>query len=89
MDDEPRKDTSLWYLLPVLGGFFGGIIIYLVFRKKNPVMAKWGFIVGIIFSVIATIVLSKYQAAIETVDTTKKEVDKENNEFNEQSTVTE
>jgi len=58
MDDEQRKDTNLWYLLPALGGFFGGIIIYLVFRKKNPYLAKWGFLVGIIFS--AAVMLVNY-----------------------------
>jgi len=47
MDDEPRKDTILWYLLPVLLSFIGGIIIYFVFRKKNPFLAKWGLIVGV------------------------------------------
>ena len=58
MDYEPRKDTILWYLLPVLLSFIGGIIIYFVFRKKNPFLAKWGLIVGVIFGVIA--ILANY-----------------------------
>jgi len=71
---------SIALLLPIIAGLF-------VFRQTFSNI--YLFTIAIIFSVIATIVLSKYQAAIETVDTTKKEVDKENNEFNEQSTVTE
>jgi multidrug transporter EmrE-like cation transporter len=65
---------SIALLLPIIAGLF-------VFRQTFSNI--YLFTVAIIFSVIATIVLSKYQAAIETVDTTKKEVDKENNEFSE------
>jgi len=71
---------SIALLLPIIAGLF-------VFRQTFSNI--YLFSVAIIFSVVATIVLSKYQAAIETGDTTKKEVDNENNEFNEPSTVSE
>jgi hypothetical protein len=71
---------SIALLLPIIAGLF-------VFRQTFSNI--YLFSVAIIFSVIATIVLSKYQAAVETGDPTKKEVDQVNNEFKEQSTATE
>ena len=71
---------SIALLLPIIAGLF-------VFRQTFSNI--YLFSVAIIFSVVATIVLSKYQAAVETGDPTNKEADRENNEFTEQSTATE
>jgi multidrug transporter EmrE-like cation transporter len=71
---------SIALLLPIIAGLF-------VFRQTFSNI--YLFSIAVIFSVIATIVLSKYQVAIETMDTPKTEADKEINEINEQSSETE
>ena len=71
---------SIALLLPITAGL-------LVFKQTFSNFPL--FFIALICSVFATIVLSKYQAAIETIDTTKKEVNNEINENSNQSTVTE
>lgn len=71
---------SIALLLPIIAGL-------VVFRQTFSNLFL--FSVALIFSVFATIILSKYQVAIETMDPTKTEVDNEINEVNEQSTETE
>lgn len=55
---------SIALLLPIIAGLF-------VFRQTFSNIFL--FTIAVIFSVIATIILSKYQVAIETMDTAKKE----------------
>jgi uncharacterized membrane protein YfcA len=50
--ERTGKVTKLWYLAPVLMGFIGGIWGWYCVRKKDPKMAKWLLILGIIFSVV-------------------------------------
>jgi len=71
---------SIALLLPIIAGL-------VVFRQTFSNIFL--FSVALIFSVFATIILSKYQVAIEIMDTTKTEADNEINELDEQSTDTE
>jgi len=71
---------SIALLLPITAGL-------LVFKQTFSNFPL--FFIALICSVFATIVLSKYQAAIETIDTTKKEVNDEINENSERPTVIE
>ena len=40
------QNSKLWYLLPILFSFLGGIIMWAVLRKQNKKMAQIGLIVG-------------------------------------------
>lgn len=40
-----------WFLLPVVFGLIGGIIMFLEHAGRNPTMAKIGLLVGIVVSV--------------------------------------
>lgn len=71
---------SIALLLPITAGL-------LVFRQTFSNFPL--FFIALLFSVFATIVLSKYQVAIETLDTNKTEVDGKANEFSEHSIDTE
>jgi len=68
---------SIALLLPITAGL-------LVFKQTFSNIFL--FSIAVIFSVIATIILSKYQVAIETMDTIKKENDSEVDESTEDST---
>ena len=62
---------SIALLLPITAGLF-------VFKQTFSNI--YLFIIAVVLSVLATIVLSKYQVAIETLDTVKREVNSETNE---------
>lgn len=62
---------SIALLLPITAGLF-------VFKQTFSNIYLFTF--AVVLSVIATIVLSKYQVAIETMDTVKREVNSEINE---------
>ncbi|MFX0075308.1 MAG: hypothetical protein ACFE96_07695 [Candidatus Hermodarchaeota archaeon] len=68
---------SIALLLPIIAGL-------VVFRQTFSNILL--FTIAVIFSVIATIILSKYQVAIETMDTTENEdksvIDESNNTLN-------
>ncbi len=49
---EPPKNSKAWYLLPVFLFALGGVIMFLVLRKKNSQMAKQGLILGVTISVV-------------------------------------
>ena len=45
-----RRKSDAWYLLPILFGLLGGVIMYFVLHDENHKMAKKGFFVGLIMS---------------------------------------
>lgn len=45
--------SKLWYLLPILLSWLGGLIMWLVLRHDEPNMAKNGLIIGVVVTVIA------------------------------------
>lgn len=51
-DEEKIKTHWIWYLLPVLLGFIGGIIGFFVFRKKDRSKALTLLGIGIVVSII-------------------------------------
>ena len=64
---------SIALLLPIVAGLF-------VFRQTFSNI--YLFSIAVILSVIATIVLSKYQVAVETMEPTKKDADNESSQDN-------
>lgn len=44
---KQKKRGILWYILPIILGIIPGIIGYLILRKKDPILAKTSFILGI------------------------------------------
>jgi hypothetical protein len=68
---------SIALLLPITAGLF-------VFKQTFANFPL--FLIALIFSVFATIVLSKYQAAIETMDPLNTEIAKQDKESRKQST---
>lgn len=54
---EPvKRPSSAWYLVPILFGIIGGLVMFLVLKDQNRRMAKKGLVVGIIFTVIGFVV---------------------------------
>jgi len=52
-NSQPTKRTSkAWYLVPIFFGIIGGLVMFLVLRDENKIMAKKGLILGIIMSVV-------------------------------------
>lgn len=52
------RSTRLWYIVPILLGIIGGIIAWIVLRKKDPSLGKNCFIVGIVFLIIELMYLA-------------------------------
>jgi uncharacterized membrane protein YvbJ len=56
VSDTPLKtahgETNWWYVAPILFGIIGGIIAFLILRKKDPRLAKGCFICGAFVTVI-------------------------------------
>ena len=41
------KRSNFWYILPIIFGLLGGVIVYFVLRKSDPSKAKICFILGL------------------------------------------
>lgn len=54
---QQKPITLRWYLLPILLGWFGGVIAYILARKRNPKRAKKMIIVGFIPTIAYVILL--------------------------------
>lgn len=48
--------TKAWYLLPIIFGIIGGIIMYFGVRNDDKEMAKKGLILGVIMFVVYFII---------------------------------
>ena len=48
---QHHNKSDAWYLLPILFGVIGGIIMYFVIHDENHKMAKKGFYVGLFLTV--------------------------------------
>lgn len=55
-EGEDRPSVA-WYLVPILLGLIGGLIMYFALRGRDKQMAKLGLIVGFL-TFIASIVIS-------------------------------
>jgi len=49
---EPRPVSGLWWLLPILFGWLGGLVAWVVTRDRDPRVARSMLITGIVLSVI-------------------------------------
>lgn len=48
-----KKKTSIaWYLLPLLFGFWGGLIGWYLLRKKDSGKAKWLIFIGLFPTIV-------------------------------------
>jgi hypothetical protein len=55
---EPQRTVSgAWWLFPILLGFIGGLIAFFVNRKEDPTSAFAMLMVGIVVSVLLTLLL--------------------------------
>jgi hypothetical protein len=55
---KAKKTSRIWYLFPIIFGFFGGLLGYLLIKDDDKIMAKNLFIVGIVISVIPVFLIS-------------------------------
>lgn len=51
-----RKNPNAWYILPILLGFIGGIIMHYFLENEDPLTAKDGLRLGFIVSGICIII---------------------------------
>jgi hypothetical protein len=51
LEDKERRISSLWYLLPLLAGFIGGLIGWLLTYGHNPKEARNLLVGGIIMTI--------------------------------------
>lgn len=51
-----RKNPTTWYILPILFGFIGGIIMYFFIKNEDPNTARDGLRLGFIVSGICIII---------------------------------
>jgi zinc-ribbon domain len=47
---EPRQVNALWWLAPILAGWLGGLVAWLVNREVDPRIARYMLITGIAIS---------------------------------------
>jgi LytS/YehU family sensor histidine kinase len=47
-----KRPTKWWLLLPIFVGIVGGLIMFIVLRKKDRSMAKNGLFLGIILEAV-------------------------------------
>ena len=61
----PRRQVSAaWWLLPILLGWLGGVIAWLVNREVDPEKARLMLIVGIVISVTGFVLLVLFRAPV-------------------------
>ena len=64
----------IWYLLPLLGGLFGGIIAWAIIKNRNPKRARNILILGIVFGIIQygligiVVIITLVSSAIDSPD---------------------
>ena len=53
----PKEDpTEWWYIVPILFGIIGGLIMYFAVKDDNKKMANEGLVIGIITMIIGIII---------------------------------
>jgi hypothetical protein len=57
METTQNGPSKFWYLLPILFGIIGGLIMYLALRGRDAKMAKKGLLLGVLL-IVAQIVIS-------------------------------
>ena len=69
-----RPAGRIWYLLPLLGGLFGGIIAWAIIKNRNPKRARNILILGIVFGIIQygligiVVIITLVSSAIDSPD---------------------
>lgn len=56
--------SSLWYLVPLLFGFIGGIVAWAVNKDRNPKKARKMLIFGIVWTVLLCILMLLFSVFI-------------------------
>lgn len=57
MEATQNSPSKFWYLLPILFGIIGGLIMYFALRGRDAKMAKMGILLGVLL-VVAQIAVS-------------------------------
>jgi len=52
----PESDSKWWYLVPIIFGIIGGLILYFAMRENSPKMAKNCLKIGIIVFIVTILV---------------------------------
>ncbi|MGQ0794724.1 MAG: hypothetical protein ACT4N5_00880 [Nitrosopumilaceae archaeon] len=55
---EPRKRSSLWFLLPIFFNIVGGVIAYFIIKDDDPHKAKSCLLLGIILTAISIAIIA-------------------------------
>jgi|APSaa5957512535_1039671.scaffolds.fasta_scaffold87120_1 hypothetical protein len=69
MSDITKDNPSgLWYLVPIIFGIVGGVIMFFALRRRDYKMAKNGLIVGIVVFIITSVVPILFFFSIEAAE---------------------
>jgi hypothetical protein len=55
-EETEDRPSVAWYLVPILFGIIGGLIMYFALRGRDERMAKLGLIVGFLTIVVSIVV---------------------------------
>jgi hypothetical protein len=57
MEAAQHGPSKFWYLVPILFGIIGGVIMYFALRGRDSKMAKKGLLLGILL-IVAQVAIS-------------------------------
>lgn len=56
MKSEDKSPSKAWYLLPILLGIIGGLIMFFILRSEGPGMARNGLLLGILVFMVSIVI---------------------------------
>ena len=63
-----RRRSDLWYILPIFGGFIGGLIAWFAIKYDDPRKGRNCLILGIILTAIPILIISIPLVLLATTD---------------------
>lgn len=55
--EQPRRVSGAWWLLPILAGWLGGLIAWLLVRESDPAKARAMLLTGIAISAVLVVLI--------------------------------
>jgi len=55
---DARQSNKVWYILPILLGFIGGIIMYFMVKEFDKQLAKKGLLLGFLLSILGFVLMA-------------------------------
>ena len=56
-EQQVKRGSKIWYLLPIFFGFVGGMAMFFVLKDENRQLAKNGVKVGAILTILLVVVI--------------------------------